>query len=139
MHRYMCHSIQLALTAGYNCTCFPGWTGYNCQTNINECASTPCMNGGTCIVSKQFVSHTLNKFWFWVVIVRHKFISKTEANLLISMQDRIDYYTCHCALGFYGLNCETDVDECSSNPCKNGGDCTVSPASWVLVHSELHD
>lgn len=31
------------------CTRFPfSPTGYNCQVNINECASNPCLNQGTC-------------------------------------------------------------------------------------------
>jgi len=46
-------------------------------------------------------------------------------NSRISMQDLIGYYTCHCAPGFYGRNCETDHDECASNPCNNGANCVV--------------
>ena len=30
---------------------------------------------------------------------------------------------CHCAGGFTGTNCETEVDECDSDPCLNGGRC----------------
>ncbi|XP_066297370.1 uncharacterized protein [Branchiostoma lanceolatum] len=32
---------------GYKCTCSPGWTGLNCQQDINECngPSTPCQHG----------------------------------------------------------------------------------------------
>lgn len=36
---------------GYRCTCVAGYTGTNCQTNINDCSPNPCHNGGTCIVS----------------------------------------------------------------------------------------
>jgi hypothetical protein len=32
----------------YTCTCQPGYTGTNCQTNINECSPNPCQNGGSC-------------------------------------------------------------------------------------------
>ncbi|KAJ8307337.1 hypothetical protein KUTeg_015421 [Tegillarca granosa] len=32
----------------YRCVCNPGYTGQQCQININECASNPCQNGGTC-------------------------------------------------------------------------------------------
>src|SRR5437868_144451 len=33
----------------YRCDCVSGFSGSNCQTNINECTSQPCANGGTCI------------------------------------------------------------------------------------------
>lgn len=32
----------------YVCVCEPGWTGRNCDLNVNECLSNPCVNGGTC-------------------------------------------------------------------------------------------
>ena len=46
--------------------------------------------------------------------------------LFIYMQDIVDGYRCACPAGFYGVNCETDRNECLSQPCQNGANCTVS-------------
>lgn len=35
-------------------------------------------------------------------------------------------YTCSCLPGFTGASCEIQVNECSGNPCRNGGSCSVS-------------
>lgn len=43
-------------------------------------------------------------------------------------------YTCTCQPGFTGVNCETETNECDSNPCKNGGSCKVSDGV-VAAHS----
>jgi hypothetical protein len=34
-------------------------------------------------------------------------------------------YTCKCVPGTTGSNCEIDINECESNPCKNRGVCSM--------------
>jgi len=41
--------LILAQSDGYYCECDPGWTGQNCDNDINECHSNPCRNSGTCV------------------------------------------------------------------------------------------
>ena len=32
----------------YRCRCPPGYTGTSCETDVDECASRPCVNGASC-------------------------------------------------------------------------------------------
>ena len=82
--------------------------------DINECSSSPCQNDGAC-------------------------------------NDGVNRYTCSCVAGYNGVNCQrsefktnlshtliyctlifsiftlcvffSDINECSSSPCQNGGTC----------------
>lgn len=33
----------------YRCYCSDGYTGYDCQTDYDDCRSLPCLFGGTCV------------------------------------------------------------------------------------------
>lgn len=39
-------------------------------------------------------------------------------------------YSCYCSDGYTGSNCQTDWDECWSQPCLNGGECFDLVASY---------
>ena len=39
------------------------------------------------------------------------------------IQDLINNYNCTCAVGYFGRNCETNIDDCLPRPCVNGGTC----------------
>lgn len=61
---------------GYFCTCESGWTGVNCDTNIDECLSNPCFNGGICFDKVPFFKcHCLpgftGKHWITVDLFHH--------------------------------------------------------------------
>ncbi|KAM9385652.1 sushi, nidogen and EGF-like domain-containing protein 1 [Pholidichthys leucotaenia] len=53
-------------------------------------------------------------------------------------------FTCSCLAGFTGRRCQINVDECSSNPCQNGGTCKDQingficqcPPGYTGVHCE---
>ena len=42
-------------------------------------------------------------------------------------------YTCACAAGYTGANCETDIDECASSPCQHGGACVDGANDYQCV------
>ena len=91
----------------FNCTCGMGWTGDTCDTNIDECSlGSPCLNGGRCSdcvpISVSVTSLSED--------------STTNPSCLIG-------YMCSCSEGFFGDNCETDIDYCFSSPCENQGMC----------------
>ena len=39
------------------------------------------------------------------------------------LQDLIGSFNCSCTDGYYGPQCQYEVNECLSNPCLNGGEC----------------
>jgi hypothetical protein len=48
---------------GYLCTCASGYSGIRCGTNLNECASNPCLNGGTCVDGDNSFTCTCAGVW----------------------------------------------------------------------------
>lgn len=49
------------------------------------------------------------------------------------VQDMINSYSCTCQVGYTGLNCETEVNECAADPCVHGN-CTVSHSINYTKH-----
>ncbi|XP_052089209.1 receptor-type tyrosine-protein phosphatase beta-like [Mytilus californianus] len=110
---------------GYSCECVPGYTGENCSTNINECQSDPCQNGGKC-------AHAINGYSCQCVPGYTGKNCSTNINECQSdpcqnggkCTDAINGYSCQCVPGYAGKNCSTNINECQSDPCQNGGKCT---------------
>ena len=119
----------------FKCTCSLGYTGSLCDTNIDECASQPCNNNGTCIDGvDNFVCNCQPGFNG----------SKCEVNIdeceskpcQNSMQcvDGVNKYTCDCQGRYTGINCDADVDECQNpDTCAGKGNCTNSPGSFTCT------
>lgn len=118
------NGICVNLLGSYQCYCKPGYTGQNCNIDVDECLSVPCKNGATCI-------DKINDFECRCAIGYEGKqcnidIDECASNPCFKGSTCIDLvanYTCACIPGMTGRDCEIDIDDCKPNPCYHDGTC----------------
>ena len=145
----------------HNCSCHVGWygDGHTCS-DINECDSSPCVNGGICSESECDPSNYTQGG------------TECMASINPDVRPPVDQYRCNCVAGFangvcaeewdldgegiisqdlvdlyehdctldLGGRCDIDINECISNPCINGAGCTDSrDTTWTDEPIEPND
>ncbi|KAK3101104.1 hypothetical protein FSP39_000952 [Pinctada imbricata] len=136
----------------YECSCEAGFNGTHCEIgfifgnrslhllsimtelvfykDINECASDPCQNNGSCTdMVKAYECSCeagFNGTHCEIELVFYKDINECASDPCQnngSCTDMVNAYECSCKAGFNGTHCEIDVNECFSQPCQNNGTC----------------
>lgn len=120
------------------------YVGDLCDEDFNECESNPCLNNGTCLdaANGYFCSCLLGYSGIHCeidVAVCNTTNETRCANGGICLEGPGDTFSCNCRpgmfykhcnkckfgffLGWSHFLCETEIDECLSAPCRNGGVC----------------
>src|SRR4051812_11985156 len=88
------------------------------STDINECASLPCQNGGTCTDGVNSFTCTCTAGFQGLLCATN--VNECASNPCTnggSCTDGTNSFTCTCAGGYEGARCGTNINECASNPC----------------------
>lgn len=95
----------------------------NCA-EVNECNSSPCHYGSTCIdLVNGFKCECPAGFSGSLCDLNIDECQSHPCTNNGRCLDNVNGYTCECVLGFTGMDCEVNIDDCATVVCRNGGTC----------------
>ncbi|XP_041122035.1 protein jagged-2-like isoform X1 [Polyodon spathula] len=147
------------LIDGFLCQCQQGFSGIFCEVKSNPCNPNPCQNqascynvGGDyyCACSEDYEGKNCSDFKDYCKNTPCEVIdSCTIAVATNTTQEGLQYissnvcgphgrcisqpggnFTCACEKGFTGIYCHENINDCITNPCKNGGTCIDGISSF---------
>lgn len=102
-----------------------------CDTDINECASSPCLNGGTCVDLLNKYSCICDSKSFKGVRCEQQInkcaespgLTQCGSNGVCTGGIGTAPIVCLCDAGYTGLACETKIPKCQPGACQNNAAC----------------
>ncbi|XP_043217443.1 protein crumbs-like isoform X1 [Amphibalanus amphitrite] len=116
-------SYDFSTAGGYLCLCVPGYTGADCETDIDDCASSPCQNGDCTDGVNQFSCQCWDGYEGELCQTEIDECERYQPCQRGACEDRVADYDCVCEEGFGGKNCSVELTGCLDVTCLNGGTC----------------
>ncbi|KAL0969025.1 hypothetical protein UPYG_G00221700 [Umbra pygmaea] len=119
------HGRCISQPAGnFTCSCEPGFTGTYCHENINDCVTSPCKNGGTCIDGISSFQCICPDGWEGTLCDMD--VNECSWNPCKNgghCVDLLNDFYCQCQDNWKGKTCHSRESQCDSSTCRNGGTC----------------
>lgn len=105
---------------------YAGFSGMNCETNVDDCLGNLCQNGATCVDGINSYTCLCPPTYMG----HHCETDVDECSLKPSVcangatcTNLIGSYSCICVNGWTGPDCSINIDDCASTACFNGATC----------------
>ncbi|KAG7508448.1 jagged-2-like isoform X2 [Solea senegalensis] len=111
-------------TGNFTCICDPGFSGIYCHENVNDCISSPCRNGGTCIDGVNYFQCFCPDGWEGRLCDHN--VNECRHNPCKNgghCVDLVNDFYCECADNWKGKTCHSRESQCDPTTCSNGGTC----------------
>uniref|UniRef100_A0A8C5L610 Protein crumbs homolog 2 n=1 Tax=Jaculus jaculus TaxID=51337 RepID=A0A8C5L610_JACJA len=117
---------------GFLCRCPPGFAGDDCGVDVDECASSPCLNGGRCQdLPNGFQCHCFDGY---TGLTCQEDVDECRSEPCLhggTCSDTVAGYVCQCPEAWGGPECSVELTGCQGHTCPLAATCIPTFKSGV--------